>query len=80
MEQSIFKFFTDYRGHHWKGITIYNNTEINLQYLFCFNIDSDKRSSLLGPIPKLRRVWNNTNMAPSIYKIYKYFDDFIKFS
>jgi hypothetical protein len=56
MEQRIFIFFNDYRGHHRKGITIYDTTEINLQNLFCFNIDSDKRSSLLGPTPKLRRV------------------------
>ncbi len=27
----IFKITVDYRGHHWKGMTIYNATEVNSQ-------------------------------------------------
>ncbi len=31
MEQRILNFFIDYRGHHRKGISIYNATEGSLQ-------------------------------------------------
>ncbi len=31
MEQHDFWIFVDYRGHHRKGISIYNATEVNLQ-------------------------------------------------
>jgi hypothetical protein len=31
MEQHILKNVIDYRGHQWKGISIYNSTEVNLQ-------------------------------------------------
>ncbi len=30
MEQHVFYYFDDYRGHHRKGIAIYTATEINL--------------------------------------------------
>jgi hypothetical protein len=31
MEQHVVCIFIDYRGHHRKGVAIYNATEINLQ-------------------------------------------------
>jgi hypothetical protein len=29
MEQHVFKIAIDYRGLHWKGITIYNATKVS---------------------------------------------------
>ncbi len=40
-EQCIFQIVTDYRGCHWKGITVYNATEVKKlgfykqKYTFC---------------------------------------------
>ncbi len=31
MELYIFEFFIDYRGHHRKGVSIYNVTRVNLE-------------------------------------------------
>ncbi len=31
MEQHIFCIFIDYRGRHWKGVSVYNVIRINLQ-------------------------------------------------
>ncbi len=31
MEQQIFKIVINYRGRHWKGIIIYNSTELSSQ-------------------------------------------------
>jgi hypothetical protein len=31
MEENTLKISIDYRGHHWKGIPIYNDTQVNLK-------------------------------------------------
>jgi hypothetical protein len=36
MEKHIFKIDIEYRGHHKKGITNFNATEVNLQQKFMF--------------------------------------------
>jgi hypothetical protein len=37
MEQHIFCLFIDYRGHHRKGVAIYNATYVNLQQKLWFH-------------------------------------------
>jgi hypothetical protein len=41
MEQPVFCIFIDYRGHHKKGVAIYDATSINLQPKPWFHLTND---------------------------------------
>ncbi len=45
--ERILMIVIDYRGHHWKGIIIYNNTEVSLEQKCVLSCSNVKHNTIL---------------------------------